>query len=184
MWLIFSTFHLLFSLSTVDVNECINHFLKIFWSIHSYYLIFNSVFESSIVLWCKSFVVLLCECHNLLKFNWIFNHWFILLQNMNTLFCCLLLINYFKNSSKLFLKVFIVIKYQFFVFISFLDCLVKKLMQLKINSIEDCILEQEYSVKFLVHLESELLVIEFNIQLKLNQEDLQLFLLISEDIRH
>jgi len=57
-------------------------------------------------------------------------------------------------------------------------------MQLKINSIEDCILEQEYSVKFLVHLESELLVIEFNIQLKLNQEDLQLFLLISEDIRH
>jgi len=57
-------------------------------------------------------------------------------------------------------------------------------MQLKINSIKDCILKQKYSIKFLVHLESEQLVIEFNIQLKLNQEDLQLFLLISENVRH
>jgi len=57
-------------------------------------------------------------------------------------------------------------------------------MQLKINSIEDCILEQKYNVKFLVHFESELLVIESDIQLELSQEDLQLFLLISEDVRH
>jgi len=57
-------------------------------------------------------------------------------------------------------------------------------MQLKIDSIEDCVLEQEYSVKFFVHLESELFVIEFNIQLELNQENLQLFSFISENVRH
>jgi len=57
-------------------------------------------------------------------------------------------------------------------------------MQLEINSIEDCILEQKYNVKSLVHLESELLVIEFNIQLEFSQENSQLFSLISEDIRH
>jgi len=57
-------------------------------------------------------------------------------------------------------------------------------MQLEINSIEDCVFEQKYSVKFLVHFESELLVIEFNIQFKFSQEDLQLFLLISENVKH
>ena len=57
-------------------------------------------------------------------------------------------------------------------------------MQLKINSIEDCILKQEYNVKFLVHLRSELFVIEFNIQLELSQENSQLFSFISEDVKH
>jgi len=57
-------------------------------------------------------------------------------------------------------------------------------MQLKINSIKDCVLEQKYTVKFFVHFESELLVIEFNIQLKLNQKDLQLLFFVSEDVRH
>jgi len=57
-------------------------------------------------------------------------------------------------------------------------------MQLEVSSIENCILEQKYSVKFLVYLRSELFVIEFNIQFELSQENLQLFLLISEDIEH
>jgi len=57
-------------------------------------------------------------------------------------------------------------------------------MQLEIDSIEDCILEQEHSIEFLVHLESELFVIEFNIQLKLDQEDSQLFLFVSKDVKY
>ena len=57
-------------------------------------------------------------------------------------------------------------------------------MQLEINSIKDCILEQKYNVKFFVHFESELLVIEFDIQFELSQEDSQFFFLISEDVRH
>jgi len=57
-------------------------------------------------------------------------------------------------------------------------------MQLEINSIKDCVLEQKYSVKFLVHLKFELFVIKFNIQLKFSQKDLQLFSLISEDVEH
>jgi len=57
-------------------------------------------------------------------------------------------------------------------------------VQLEINSIKDCIFEQKYSIKFLVHLESELLVIEFNIQLELSQEDLQLFLLVNENVEY
>jgi len=60
---------------------------------------------------------------------------------MNTLFCCLFLINYFKNLSKFFLKLSVVIKYQFFVFISFFDHLIKKLMQFEIYSVKDCIFE-------------------------------------------
>jgi len=60
---------------------------------------------------------------------------------MNTLFSCSLLINYFKDSSKFLFKLFVIFKYQFFVFISFFDCFVKKFMQLEINSIKDCILE-------------------------------------------
>jgi len=42
--------HLLFSLTTVNVNEDINHILKLFRSIHSDYLIFDSFIEFSIVL--------------------------------------------------------------------------------------------------------------------------------------
>jgi len=60
---------------------------------------------------------------------------------MNTLFCCSFLINYLKNSSKFLFKLSVIIKYQFFVFVSFFDHLIEKLMQLKINSIEDCIFE-------------------------------------------
>jgi len=60
---------------------------------------------------------------------------------MQLLLCHSLLINDFKDSSEFLFKLLIIIKYQFFVFISFLDCFVKKLMQLKIDSIEDCILE-------------------------------------------
>jgi len=82
---------------------------------------------------------------------------------MNMLFCCSLFINYFKDSSKFLFKLFVIIKYQFLVFVSFLNYFIKKLMQLKVNSIEDCIFKQEYNVKFLVYFESELLVIEFNI---------------------
>jgi len=60
---------------------------------------------------------------------------------MNILFSCLFLVDYSEDLLKFFLELFIVVKYQFFVFISFLDCLVKKLMQFEINSIEGCILE-------------------------------------------
>jgi len=60
---------------------------------------------------------------------------------MNMLFHCSFLVNYFKDSSKFLFELFVVIKYQFLVFISFLDHFVEKLMQLEINSIEDCILE-------------------------------------------
>jgi len=82
---------------------------------------------------------------------------------MNILFCCLFLIEYSENSLKFLFELLIVVKYQFLVFVSFFDHFVEKLMQLEINLIEDCILEQKYNVKSLVHLESELFVIEFNI---------------------
>jgi len=141
MWLISDMFHLLFSLSIVDVNECINHFLKILWSIHSYYFVFDSVFEFSIVLWCESLIVLLYKCCNSLKLHWVLNHWFILSQNMNILFCCSFFVDYLKNLLKFFFELSVIIKYWFLVFISFFDCLVKKLMQLEINSIKNCILE-------------------------------------------
>jgi len=36
-------------------------------------------------------------------------------------------------------------------------------MQFEINSIEDCILEQEHSVELLVYFEFEFFMIEFNI---------------------
>jgi len=42
--------HSLFSLMTVNVDEDIDHILKLFRSIHSDYLIFDSLVESSIVL--------------------------------------------------------------------------------------------------------------------------------------
>jgi len=42
--------HSLFSLMTVNVDEDIDHILKLFRSIHSDYLIFDSLIESSIVL--------------------------------------------------------------------------------------------------------------------------------------
>jgi len=44
------TLHPLFSLTTVDVDEGIDHILKLFRSIHSGYLIFDSLVESPIVL--------------------------------------------------------------------------------------------------------------------------------------
>jgi len=156
-------FYSSFSLSTVNINKCINHSLKILWSIHSHYFIFDSVFEFLIVLWCESLIISLYEYHNLLKLCWVLNHWFILSQNINTLFCCSFLINYLKNLLKFFFELFIIIKYWFLVFILFLDCLVKKLMQFEINSIEDCILEQEHSVELLVYFEFEFFMIEFNI---------------------
>jgi len=84
------------------------------------------------------------------------------------LFCCLFLINYLKDLLKFLFDLFVIVEYQFLVFIFFLDCLIKKLMQLEINSIEDCIFEQKHSVEFLVRLESEFFVIEFDIQLKLS----------------
>jgi len=40
----------LFPLMTVDVDEDIDHILKLFRSIHPDYLIFDSLIESSIVL--------------------------------------------------------------------------------------------------------------------------------------
>ncbi len=100
------------------------------------------------------------------------------------LFSCSHFVDYFKDSLKFLFELFIIIEYQFLVFVSFLDHFVKKLMQLKVNSIEDCIFEQKYNVKFLVHFKSEFLIIEFNIQLLLSQEDLQLFLFVSKDVRH
>jgi len=36
-------------------------------------------------------------------------------------------------------------------------------MQLEVNSIKDCILEQKHSIEFFVHLRFEFFVIEFNI---------------------
>jgi len=51
LWcVVFCTLHLPFSLTTVDVDEDIDHILKLFRSIHSNYLIFDSLIESSIVL--------------------------------------------------------------------------------------------------------------------------------------
>jgi len=60
---------------------------------------------------------------------------------MNMSFCCSFLVDYFKDSSKFFLELSVVVKYQFLVFVSFLDHFVEKLMQLEVNSIEDCILK-------------------------------------------
>jgi len=42
-------------------------------------------------------------------------------------------------------------------------CLVKKLMQFEVNSIECCILKIQYSKQIFVHLRSELCLIEFDI---------------------
>ncbi len=42
--------HLSFSLMTVDVDEDIDYILKLFRLIHSDYLVFDSLVESSIVL--------------------------------------------------------------------------------------------------------------------------------------
>jgi len=51
LWCVVScTLHSLFSLMTVDVDEDINHILKLFRLIHSDYLIFDSFVEFSIVL--------------------------------------------------------------------------------------------------------------------------------------
>ncbi len=51
LWCVVScVLHPLFSLMTVDVDEDIDHILKLFRSIHSDYFIFNSLIEFSIVL--------------------------------------------------------------------------------------------------------------------------------------
>jgi len=60
---------------------------------------------------------------------------------MNILFHHLFLIDYLKDSSKFLFELSVVTKYQFLVFVSFLDHFVEKLMQLEINSIEGCVLE-------------------------------------------
>jgi len=78
-------------------------------------------------------------------------------------FCCLFLIDYLEGSSKLILEPFVVVKYEFLIVHLFLQCLVKKLMQFEINSIECCILKIQYSKQTFVHLEPELHLIEFNI---------------------
>jgi len=56
-------------------------------------------------------------------------------------FCCLFLVNYSEGSLKLILELLIVAEYGFLIVHSFLQCLVKELMQFKVNSIECCILE-------------------------------------------
>jgi len=55
-------------------------------------------------------------------------------------------------------------------------------MQFEVNSIKHCILEVRYSKQTFVHLEPELCLIESDIQLKLDQEGLQLLSLICECI--
>jgi len=78
-------------------------------------------------------------------------------------FRCSFFINYLKSSSKLILELLIVTEYEFLIVHSFLQCLVKKLMQFEINSIKCCILEVQYSKQAFVHLRPELCLIEFNI---------------------
>ena len=51
LWcVVLCTLHPSFSLTTVDVDEGIDHILKLLRLIHSDYLIFNSLIESSVVL--------------------------------------------------------------------------------------------------------------------------------------
>jgi len=78
-------------------------------------------------------------------------------------FCCLFLINFLEGSLKLILELLIVAEYEFFIVHSFLQCLVKKLMQFEVNSIKCCILEVQYSKQTFVHLEPELCLIESDI---------------------
>jgi len=78
-------------------------------------------------------------------------------------FRCSFLIDYLKGSSKLILELLIVIKYEFLIVHSFLQCLVKKLMQFEVNSIKCCILEVQYGKQAFVHFEPELRLVEFNI---------------------
>jgi len=78
-------------------------------------------------------------------------------------FRCSFLINYSEGSLKLILELLIVVEYEFLIVHSFLQCLVEKLMQFEVNSIECCILEVRYSKQAFVHLEPELHLIEFNI---------------------
>jgi len=75
----------------------------------------------------------------------------------------LFFIDYSEGSLKLILELLIVVKYEFLIIHSFLQCLVKKLMQFEVNSIECCILEIQYSKQTFVHLRPELHLVEFNI---------------------
>jgi len=78
-------------------------------------------------------------------------------------FRCSFLINYLEGSLKLILELLIVVKYEFLIVHSFLQCLVKKLMQFGVNSIECCILEVQYDKQIFVHLRPELCLVESNI---------------------
>ncbi len=82
---------------------------------------------------------------------------------MKSSFRCLFLINYPEGSLKLILELLIVAEYEFLIVHLFLWCLVEKLMQFGVNSIECCILEVQYSKQASVHLEPELRLVEFNI---------------------
>jgi len=96
--------------------------------------------------------------------------------------CCSFLVDYLEGSLKLILELLIVVEYEFLIVYSFLQCLVKKLVQFAVNSIKRCILEVQYSKQFFVHLKPELCLVEFDIQLKLDQEGLQLLSLVCEHI--
>jgi len=97
-------------------------------------------------------------------------------------FCCSFFVDYLEGSSKLILELLIVAENEFFIVHSFLRCLVKELMQFEVNSIKRCILEVQYGKQAFVHLEPELRLVEFNIQLKLDQEGSQLLSLTCEHI--
>jgi len=78
-------------------------------------------------------------------------------------FRCSFLVDYLEDSLKLILELLVVAEYEFLIIHLFFQCLVKKLMQFEVNSIECCILEIQYSKQTFVHLEPELRLIEFNI---------------------
>ena len=82
---------------------------------------------------------------------------------MKSSFRCLFLVDYLEGSLKLILELLIVAEYEFLIVHSFLQCLVKELMQFEVNSIKCCILEVQYSKQAFVHLEPELRLVEFNI---------------------
>jgi len=78
-------------------------------------------------------------------------------------FHCSFLVDYSEGSLKLILELLIVVEYEFLIVHSFLQCLVKELMQFEVNSIKCCIFEVQYSKQTFVHLRPELCLVEFNI---------------------
>jgi len=97
-------------------------------------------------------------------------------------FCCSFFVDYLEGSLKLILELLIVAEYEFLIVHSFLQCLVKELMQFEVNSIKRCILEVQYGKQTFVHFEPKLHLIESDIQLELSQEGSQLLSLICEHI--